>query len=83
MAERFNIAKEVDVALRDSPERALLILPALAGEILAAGDPVSVADLADVLGMYVLRREPNHHVASAVLAMLRTYAVGNAAHFNN
>ena len=82
MQERFNIAKEVDAALKDSPERALQILPALAGEILAADDPVSVADLADALGIHVLRRASNHQVASAVLAMMRTYAIGNAGHFN-
>jgi hypothetical protein len=81
VSERFNVAREVRGALEGTPERALQILPALAGEILAGGDVVAVADLRDALGLHVLNDGTNHQVADAVLAMVRTYGITAAAHF--
>ncbi len=83
MIERFNIAKEVDRILAGSQEESLRILPALAGEFMADDDPVSLADLRDALAHHVLQQRPNHDVANAVLAMLRTHALQQAAHFNH
>jgi len=82
MTERFNVAREVRNALADTPERALEILPALAGEILASADPVTITDLKDSLGIYVFDRGPNHEIADAVLAMVRTYTINAAARFS-
>lgn len=83
MAERFNVAREVDRTLGQPPEHALRVLPALAGELMADGDEVSLSDLREALAQHVLHRRPNHPVANAVLAMVRTHALQQAAHFNN
>ena len=82
MTERISMAREVNAALADSPERALLILPALAGETLASGDPVLISELKDALGLYVVHQLANHQIADAVLAMVRTHTIHQAAHFN-
>lgn len=83
MTERFNISREISKALADSAEQAWLILPALAGEVLAGGDPVSVSELKDALGWYVFRQLPNHRIADAVLSMVRTHTIDQAARFNH
>ena len=82
VTERFNIAREVNAALTGTAERALLVLPALAGEILAGDDQVSISELKDALSMYQLQQLPNHQIAEAVLAMVRSYTIHQAAHFN-
>jgi hypothetical protein len=83
MAERFNVAKEVERTLDDRPNDALRILPTLAGELMADGDEVALQDLRDALARRVLHRRPNHEIANAVLAMVRTHAIQQAAHFNH
>lgn len=83
MTERMNVAREVRQLLAGTPEEALEILPAFAGELLADGDPVAISDLKDALGLHVFQRGPNQLVADAVLAMVRTYAIGQAAHFSH
>lgn len=80
MNTRFNVAKEVERALAGEPERALQILPALAGEILAGGDDVMVIDLREAVGQHVFHRRRNHEIANAVLAMIRTYTLHQRAH---
>jgi hypothetical protein len=83
VTERMNVAREVRDLLSGSAEEALEILPAFAGEVLAAGDPVAISDLKKALGMHLLQRGPNPAVADAVLAMVRTYTIGQAAHFSH
>lgn len=83
MTERMNVAREVRQLLAGTPEEALLVVPAFAGEILAGGDPVAITDLKDALGIHVLQRGQNELVAEAVLAMVRTYTIGQAAHFSH
>lgn len=81
MAERFNVHHEVRQILDADEATALSILPGLAGDILAAGDAVQIEDLKLVLSFAVLERGPNHVIAEAVLAMVRSYAMHKAAHF--
>lgn len=83
MTERMNVAQEVRRTLAGTPRQALEVLPAFAGELLATGDPVAISDLKDALGIYVFERGQNHAVADAVLAMVRTYTIGQAAHFSH
>lgn len=83
MIERMNVGREVRQLLAGTAEEALEILPAFAGELLASGDPVAISELKDALGIYVFERGPNHPVADAVLAMVRTYTIGQAAHFSH
>lgn len=82
MTERFNVGKEVDRILSGTQDDALRILPALAGDAMADGDRVIIDDLREALAQQVFRRGPNHEVANAVLAMMRTHAIHEAAHFN-
>ena len=82
MAERFNVAKEVEQTLEGPPDLALRILPAMAGEMMADADEVALLDLRNALAHQVLRRGTNHDIANAVLAMLRTHSMQQAAHFN-
>lgn len=82
MAERFNVAKEVARLLTGEPDEVLRVLPAMAGDIMADGDEVAIADLREALAQHVLHRGPNHEVAYAVLAMLRTHAMREKAQFN-
>jgi len=79
----MNVAREVRRTLAGTPQQALEVLPAFAGELLAGADPVSISELKDALGIYVFERSPNHAVADAVLAMVRTYTIGQAAHFSH
>ena len=83
MTERLNIAREVRRMLAGTSREALEVLPAFAGELLAGGDDVSISDLKDALGIYVFERGPNHAVADAVLAMVRTYTIGEFANFSH
>ncbi len=80
MAQRFNVAKEVVRALDGEPERALQILPALAGEIMADGDDVMLTGLRESLAQHVLHQRDNHEIANAVLAMVRAYRLHQNAH---
>lgn len=80
MSERFNVAREAVRSLEGSPTRALEILPALAGEVMASTDPVLLIDLREALAQHVLNQRENHEVANAVLAMLRTHAMQQRAH---
>lgn len=82
MSGRLNVAREVRRTLEGTPRHSLEVLPAFAGELLADGDPVAISELKDALGIYVYERGPNHAVADAVLAMVRTYTIGQAAHFS-
>ena len=83
MTERLNVAREVRRTLDGTAHQALEVLPAFAGELLAGGDPVAIIELKDALGIHVFERGPNHAVADAVLAMVRTYTIGQAAHFSH
>jgi hypothetical protein len=83
VTERMNVAREVRQLLEGTPEDALEILPAFAGELLAQGDPVAISDLKDALGIHVIQRGQNRLVAESVLAMVRTYMIGQAAHFSH
>ncbi len=80
MGQRFNVAKEVVHALDGEAERALQILPALAGEIMAGGDEVMLTELREAMAQHVLHQRPNHEIANAVLAMVRTYSLHQKAH---
>lgn len=51
------------------------VVAAFAGEIMAADDPVDLADLADALSAEVLADRSTADVAEAVLAMVRTYSM--------
>lgn len=58
-----------------SEPEVLMVLAALAGEILATGDEEAINDLADALGAELLA---DHHASNAiegVLAMVRTYSL--------
>lgn len=79
----MNVGREVRRLLAGTPEEALEVLPAFAGELLAGADQVAVTELKNALGIHVLERGPNHAVADAVLAMVRTYTIGRAAHFSH
>ena len=83
MAERFNVAKEVERSLDASREHALRILPGLAGDLMADSDEVALLELRNALAQHVLHRRANDDVANSVLAMLRTHAMHKAAHFNH
>jgi hypothetical protein len=83
MPERFNVAREVDAALAGDRATALAVLAALAGELLATADESDLRDLKDALGQHTLQRGPNRVVADAVLAMVRSYSIGEAADYNN
>lgn len=80
MSDRFNVARDAVGALEGATTRALEILPALAGEIMASGDEVMLIDLREALAQHVLHQRNNHEIANAVLAMLRTYALQQRAH---
>lgn len=53
----------------------LVILAALAGEVLASGDEVAIADLSDALGAELLAEHPASDAIEGVLAMVRTYSL--------
>jgi hypothetical protein len=75
VSDRINVHREVRRTLIEDEATSLRILPALAGELLASGDEVDVADLKDALGRHLLHEGPNPDVAEAVLAMVRTYTM--------
>lgn len=81
MSDRFNVGREVRRTLAGSAVQALEILPALAGELLASNDVVTIAELKDALSRCVLEQGPNHDIAEAVLAMVRTYTISQAPRF--
>jgi hypothetical protein len=83
VSDRRNVYREVHDLLREEPRVALAVVAALAGEILADGDPVAISDLQDALSRHVVAQEPNQVAAEAVLAMVRTYTIDRTAHFNH
>lgn len=78
MTDRTNVHRQVRTLLDDDEPTALAILPAYAGELMAAADTIALADLNDALSHRVLHDEPNAAVAAAVLAMLRSFALHRA-----
>ncbi len=59
------------------------VLPALAGETIATGDPTSISELADILSRHVFEQRPHANVANATLAMIRTHTIASKAHWNH
>ena len=64
-----------DAADAASEAEVLAVLAALAGEVLASGDEVAMADLSDALGAELLSDHPAADALESVLAMVRTYSL--------